>query len=497
MKEMQQFFRKNSFLLLASAILLLAVIFRFYNFANRWGLGGDQAHFVLLSRYSIETFQLPFLGPFSSAGPYQTGGEWYWFVMLGDIWNMHSVLSPWIFLAFTYVVFVAGTLYVGKKMLGNVFGLIVGLLAALSTAQILQSTNLSNQSPISLLSLLAIGAMFAYIKKKKFRYLFLEAFAIGLASATHLQGVALIPLLLLTLIFTKTKHPKAYLLVILGLLIPWLPVFWIDFHHNFFNTKNMIYYYFFEKNKASYDVLGRRWLTFLTQFTPTAWGNTIGGYVFVGYVGIIASIVAIAYQQWKRKIAKEWYILFLSIPCMFAILRYTRTPLFDSYYVFLHPLILLVTAWALFQIGKINKYIGIILLLIILVTTFMRDMHEVSYQTVNINPARAVAQKKFLEKNYPDKKFVIYDYQFKTSAYSQSLSMYLDADRKIDDHGIMIGYISLSHFSSIHEPQISKYKATDEYILIDLSHVNPETLKKDWVLVTPKGIYDAQENWWK
>src|SRR3990167_10123879 len=98
MKKLKLFLKKNWFLVGVFLIFALSAFFRFYQYEDRWGLAYDQAQFAILARYSVETFQLPLLGPFSSGGPFQTGGEWYWILMLGTTAYPSLVISPWIFL---------------------------------------------------------------------------------------------------------------------------------------------------------------------------------------------------------------------------------------------------------------------------------------------------------------------------------------------------------------------------------------------------------------
>src|SRR3989338_5083739 len=148
------FVKKHYFYILLFFILILASFLRFYNYNNRWGLAYDQAHDVLVARYGVQNLKIPLVGPFSSAGPFQTGGEWDWFIMLGTLLNFNSVIAPWIFLTFISVVFVALISLFGKEFKGSVFGLLLGFITAVSPAQISQSTNLTNQSLLALTTLL-------------------------------------------------------------------------------------------------------------------------------------------------------------------------------------------------------------------------------------------------------------------------------------------------------------------------------------------------------
>ena len=278
------FLRRNFFWVLFTAILFLAIALRFYDYNDRYGLAYDQAHDAVVSRYAVSENKIPLLGPFSSAGPFQTGGEWYWLLMIPISIYPYSILSPWIFITILYVIFVACIILLGKEIKGNVFGLFVGALAAVSTAQISQSLNLTNQAPHALIALLAIWAMLRFIKKKKDKYLFFIAFFVSLSISIHLQGVALMIFLLLTIILTGIPSKKGVIVILAGLLIPLSPILIYDIWHDFFNIRNMVNYYLFDQYKISFDVLGRRWLTYVGEFLPQSWSYIIGGLVISGYI---------------------------------------------------------------------------------------------------------------------------------------------------------------------------------------------------------------------
>lgn len=145
--------------------MLFGAFFRFFRYENRFGLAYDQAHDALVARHAVRTLQLPLLGPFSSAGPFQTSGVWYWIIMLGTSIRLNVVPSPWILLTTLYVVAIFGIGIVGKHLINSYFGLLVSFFTAISTAQIAQSTNLTNQTPIGVLSLIVIVASLAFVNK--------------------------------------------------------------------------------------------------------------------------------------------------------------------------------------------------------------------------------------------------------------------------------------------------------------------------------------------
>ncbi len=486
--------QKNKYLLICIAIILLATFLRFYNYENRWGLAYDQAHDALVSRYAVEEKKLPLLGPFSSAGPFQTGGQWYWLIMIPIFIYPYSVLSPWIFITLLSVAFVGVMIFIGNKLEGRFFSVIVGLFACVSTAQIAQAVSLTNQSPHALLSALGIASMIYFIKTKKTKFLFLIGVLVSLSATIHLQGVALILLLVTTILFTKTFSLKKITIVALGACTALIPILLYDLQHDFFNIKNMYQYYLFDQYKISLDVLGRRWLTYGGIFIPRSWAYVIGGFPPVGYVGIIGSGLMIVYAVFKKKLSKEWFILAVAFAGMVGILKYTRTPLFDSYLVFLHPFIILLTSLFVLDMYRFNRIVGLTLCIGIVTTSLYKDIPELKG---SFNYAAFISNnfKNALTEKYPNEKFAIYDHRYSQKDKSLPLVLFLDGEGKINDNGHKIGiYIQTMQYVA-NSPVIKGEKG--EYQLVDLDSYSTFDLSKDqWVFVNPSEIYRTTEEWY-
>src|SRR5258706_39731 len=246
-------------------IICLAMTLRFYGYEHRWGLAYDQAHDALVARSALSQHKIPMVGPFSSAGPFQTGPEWYWLIMLGTFLYSPSVISPWVLLTVLFVVSIYFIIKTGELMGGKRLGIAAGLIAAISPANIAQSVNMSNQAPLAILSVFSVWAAAKYFYSKKNLYLFILGIFIGLGVNMHLQGALLIPFFFLVIIF-KRPNVKDWLLAFLGLVIPFIPLIIFDATHHFINIRHMLTYYFHDQYNISLDVLGRRWTTYLKVF---------------------------------------------------------------------------------------------------------------------------------------------------------------------------------------------------------------------------------------
>lgn len=496
MQKVRAVTRKHWFLISTSLIVLLAFFLRFYDYDNRWGLAYDQAYGAILARYALEARQLPLLGPFSSAGPFQTGGEWYWFVMLGTLINPSSVISPWIVLSLTSVLFVLLIIFLGKKLVDEHFGLIVGLLSAVSTSQIAQSFSLTNQSIISIIALFAVWSSINYIRERNGKYLFFLGFFTSLAATIHLQGAALIFLVVTTIIFTGIPSVGKIGVLLLGLFIPTIPILIFELKSNFLNTKNMLHYYLYDQYKISFDVLGRRWLTYLGSFWPTAWSHIIGGDKILSWLIFLGIGWVYLFQLLKKKVPAQWNVLLISFLLMVGYLRYLRTPLFDSYLIFLHPFIFLLVGWLIWFLFMKNRLVALLFFLILILGSLYKDIFQIK-TSGNYSPVEARKRVEALSSKFPNEKFSVYSYQYNWSDKNLILSLYLANEGKIDDNGRRIGIVAATMEAEFNNfPTISGGKLG--YKLIDLnSSTSAQLSKGSWVRVNPKDIYERTQEWYK
>ncbi len=494
-KEIKQFIIKNWFTVSVVVILTLSFVLRFYNYQNRFGLAYDQAHDAVIAHYATEQKLIPLVGPFSSAGPFQTGGEWYWFIMIGNLLFPPLVSSPWIFLTLTYVLFILLIIKVGEKLIDKTLGLIAGALAAVSTAQIAQSTNLTNQGPEAIVALAAIWSAISYIREKKTFHLFLLGFFVSLGISIHLQAVALGTLILSTILFTGVPQLRSIVALVLGLFVPFAPILIFDIQNDFVNSRNMLQYFLHDQYKIPLEVLGRRWLTYAGVFWPVAWGHITSGSTILGYLIVLGVVLTSVCELLTRKINKAILLLLVSFFSMFTILRYIRTPLYDSYLTFLHPFVFLLTAWIIYIAYKKKKTFGLIFLIIILSSSLYKDFYEITYHGNITGQIVQIWQEKLIRK-YPSDKFVFYDYKYKYRDVSVPLVLYMYYDGKIDNGGRKIGIGVTTDREPIYNNAAIGEKGG--YQLFDLEASTSAALEKaGWINVNPSYIYNSTENWRK
>lgn len=493
---MKKFLIFHWFHIFLFSILLLAVVLRFYNYTNRWGLATDQAHDALVARSALANHSLPSVGPFSSAGPFVMGPEWYYFIMAATAVYPPSPITPWVILTLSYIFMVYLMILLGKELKGKRFGIILGFITAVSTVQITQAINLTNQAPLSVLAAIALWAIVKYLKTKKEWYLFLASFSVSVGVNTHLQGVLLIPLLIATIIVSRPSW-KGFFLSLVSFFIPFLPLLQFDIVHDNWELKNMTQYYFHDQYKIGLDQFGRRWTTYLGVFWPTVIAEMIGGIKQVVYLVLVADFGFGLYSLWEKKITKFVIIYISTIIIAVVFLRYTHTPLFSSYLMFINPFIFILFGFVIESLFEVNIWIGLLAGLIIISMSFVRDINQMK-NSQNYTAFQANQWKNVLYATYPNEKFAMYDYQYRTTVESLALSLFLTADGRIDNKGRKIGVAIYT--GKFYEHSFKKILRNGDmgYQMMDLNSSSSAKLDRaGWAFVNPDGIYKAAEAWYK
>ncbi len=485
--------KKHSIIIVTVGIVLLAFILRFYDYGNRWELGYDQAHDALVARAALAEHKIPLLGPFSSAGPFQTGGQWYWFIMAATALYPASVLTPWIVLTLIYVFFVYLMIQFGTELIDTKFGILLGLFSAVSTAQIAQSVSLTNESPLAIISIFALWSVVRFLRSGKNRYIFALGFLISTGASFHLQGSGLFILgicVLIAQITEKKFHVSNVLLLLAGGIIGALPILLFDIRNGFVNMRNMIYYIRFDQYRIPLEALGRRWLTYLTIYWPTTWGRIIGGNQFIGAGFMILVSVLFIYGCIRKKIVAEFIVIICSFFGILGMLRYSHVPLFDSYTVFLQPFILTLSAWVVYKIFMKSRFLGILVCLFVVIMSFTSDCREITGK-VNVVDQLVKIWKTSLYSRYPGKHIALYDYKAQYPL-PLALELFLEAEGRAGEAGIKIG-MNMIPSNNVENRQSFRIGGTS---FLDLSGSSSAELSKaGYQRINSSEIYRQTEEW--
>ncbi|MDO8621151.1 MAG: hypothetical protein Q7R31_02630 [Candidatus Levybacteria bacterium] len=495
MDKYKKYISHHWFGISVAIILLIATALRFNNYSERWGLAYDQARDVLVAREALKTSSLPLIGPFASAGQFVYGPQWFWILMYMVSVYPYAVMTPWIIQTLLYVGIVWLMVLIGREIEGKRLGLIIGILTAISTAQLGQSTNLSSPSMVGIVSAASLYFFVKYVKAGSVASAFWMSFMIATAFNIHFQAMGLFLLIPISFILNSSRNFKKFLYLLLGVLVPFIPLIFFDITNKFFESKNWFEYLTY----GQYQIfIPNRWLTYAGTYWPGAWSRIIGGEVYVGY-GIIVLLIAFAiYAFISKKLTKNIIAIFLSFFFIFLMLRYYRGERFDSYLVFLHPLVLILTGWMISQAFKLNRVVGFILISIIVVLTIKSDFNLIK-NSGNFTRIQAADWQKLLIEKFPNSKFAVYDYGYKLGNKSFPLVLYLENSHLIDDKGMKVGLVvrtskmtAMTDFHSVVGGDRGGYE------IFNLnSSTSAELSKEGWAFVNPSQIYTSTVLWYK
>jgi hypothetical protein len=482
---------KRKIIYIYGAIILLALILRFVRYDQRFGLAYDQARDAIVARQIMHGQGIPLVGPFSSAGNFTAGPIWYWFLAIATAVFPFTVMSPWIVMTILFVGSVALFIIVGEIIDGTTLAVILGLLVAVSPAQIDEGSNLINHALVAVFSMTTVGFGFWYAKTGKTISIIFLGLSIGAAASGHYEA-ALMGIFILYLFAIRRPSIKAFLIFLICAVLPFIPLVIFDLNHNFYNIRGILDYSRYGQYKI---YIPNRWLTYAGVFIPNLWGMVTGGNNIMGYIAIAITGLATAFAIKTKQLNRYIVGIFISLVAMIFITRYYRGERFVSYFVFLHPFMLIATAWACNFIYQKQKIAGILLVSAIVISGMIPTIKNIN-NSVNFTQYEAKGWKQVLTAKYPKEKFDVYDFRYNSPGKSLALVLYLDQVGLISPTGRRIGFGMPPKLERPHHQEIKEN--TFGYDIWDLSASSSAVLvKNEWARVNPENVYTGATNWYK
>ena len=232
----------NLKILIVLALLLTAFIIRVYRVDQILGFYYDQGRDGLVIWDLIHKGKFFLIGPTTGIEGIFRGPFYYYLIAPFYLIGNGNPVYPAVFLAFTSVLAIALLYPLGTKIFSNETGIFAIILAAFSYRIVMASRWLSNPTPMLLLSVILLWAMFKVMEGKKWAWPVL-AFTAGL-SLFHFGSageVFYFPAILLFAVWQHKKLPdKKYLLLSIALfLLTLLPLVAFDLKHGFIESQNI------------------------------------------------------------------------------------------------------------------------------------------------------------------------------------------------------------------------------------------------------------------
>lgn len=489
----------RKFNLLLAAIVGLAAVIRLRGFDTHYLLASDTARDILTSKGAVLLHLLPWVGSFSSAGPFVFGPNWYWQLMFPQILFPNIFLGPWVMMLLISLLFVVVMGFCGLIFGGKRLGLITALFTAVSPAAVGLSAYPTQHAMIEIFSALTLLGFLAFLKTKKMVFAFLMSVSIGGAISYHYQAINLMPFypVLLGMYFWKNGSIKDNLklisVLILGSFIFLVPLLIWDFSRGFTNSLHVLGYFLY--GQASF-YSPNRWLTYLLSFWPTFIGKLIGGNFWIGSITALITILSLGYKLFRRKLSFSFFGLLIIFAIQFLIMRYFKGERYDGYLVYFHPIVLLLVAFAFSHLNKVALFILASVLLLVSIYQVM------SMQDWNNDANKLDKIVKTVKIQFPNEKFSIFGRSQASFGLDYSLSLIFEKNGLGNDKGHPLG-ICLYEIVNCKAPgavEIAKDVFQGQlFVLVDLEHAEKEKLTKqnNWYSFSTVAVYDDVQNWWR
>jgi len=476
-------------------IFLFTIFTRFYNFPTRWGIGSDNARDAIIALEALSRHQLPLMGPFSSAGPFVTGGIYYWLVMAAYAIFPFFLSAPWILTGAISVANVILLMYLGKNLVGKRFSLILGLLSTFALQYIGEALQLSNPTFVAVFAILTIIFFVKFWQKNRTIFGLLMGLSIGLAINMHYEAINLLIFLPAVLFIPKMsfKHKiNAFLLALLGLFLTAFPLLYWDAHQGFANTRNILDYLLIGQYRI---YVPNSWKLFLFNYFPFYWSRVVGNYLPVGLLLFFASGLAFIISIFRKKVSPQLLSLGIIFLILLLVNKSYRGERSDDYMLYFSPFVLIFTAFLIEQFFSFKnvliRSLGIALLVSLITINFLTIKNVLFYVNMIPNEETVV---NVLTQKYPNQKFSIYDYKYENSGFSLPLSLLLRSKGKLDANGVKIG---INCYAKDCPGKL--YTILNQPVRVfNLSAVSPakfDMKKGVWKNVNAAFVYDNQVGW--
>ncbi|KKT40356.1 hypothetical protein A3K29_03090 [Candidatus Collierbacteria bacterium RIFOXYB2_FULL_46_14] len=362
-------------------ILVLAVILRFSGYFDRLNVSVDQGRDALIGLESLRLYRAPLLGPPSSSWGFNFGPLYYYVIIFFTI-LIPGIFSPWIGFTLLSTLSVFLAYLIGVNSRGKTFGVILSLVTAISFAEIVNSANLLNTSLVSFAVFLSFYSASAYFKTQRKKYLLLLGFGVALAVHAHLQAMPILVLLFSPVFLTHGKRIGLKLGTLIGsfagFLLGMTPIIIFEIQHHLAWTKSLIDYATFGQYRFYAPV---RWLTDLTVFWPSRFGEVLWGNSALGLYLAVFAFVSIVFFTFRKKIDKVSLLTILVFIIEVFSIRNYRGPRSPEYLIFTHFFIIYLVSLAITLVIEGRKVLTVLACFIILSAGFYFDRNIYSQRS--------------------------------------------------------------------------------------------------------------------
>lgn len=485
-KSFLQLLKKHQVSIILSGIMLIGVFFRFYNIPDKYGFDPDPTRDAIIAYYGSRNFEFPLIGAPSGIGDFSFG-PWYYYQLILFSIVVPSMYAPWIYIGIFSLIFIYIMYKIGDLASGKFLGLLLAGFAAFSPAQVGPTSGLSNPNLVPFHAALAIYIFILFLKKEpNLWWAFLWGIVLGIGINNHFQVLLLLILPFVFFVVKKELRFRRGIVFLLGLGATFIPLLLFNLQ-----TKWYMVHQFssFLLNAGDTNYVPNSWRIYLFDFWPAFSSYVWGVPVELGILLAIFVGAATFYQVLTRKLSREYALMLCCFAVIFVVLRYYSGERQYYYHLFLHPFIFIFLGYALITLMKttMGKVIGGVLIVSIGVSASIFNAERMKSRADNLE-FRKQAQE--ITQQYPNKSLAIYHCKNLSEDLTKGLIVYLHPQNTLSDKPDEKIGVGSTECKTEHSEK--------KMVMVNLTRMNKQQLKEnDWVLVTPKTVYDQTLWWWK
>ena len=241
MEKIKKFIHQYWLIILLTTI---GAVLRLYRIEASLQFLGDQGRDALILRNLWVKHDLPFIGPVTSVGSFFLGPLYYYLMAPFLLLANYNPVGPAIATAFIGIITIPVLYLITRLMLSAPAAAITSFLYTFAAIPLEQTRSAWNPNPMPLASLGIVFGFYRALKTKRFPWLLLSAFSLGVALQLHYMVVFLGPFILwqLILIFKqKSLRPSLFYWFLIIILLMF-PLILFELKNNFINVRGLIEY---------------------------------------------------------------------------------------------------------------------------------------------------------------------------------------------------------------------------------------------------------------
>ncbi len=356
---MYQKIGKSLFILL---IIILAVFPRAIDILNGNPIFGfDQGREMLAAKNIVVNHKPILIGTEIGAGVAGISGIfqgpiYYYFLAIPFIlFNGNPIGGVFLMLVFSLLSILFG-FYFGKKLFGELGGLILALLMTISPILISQARFMWSPNPPTLFILLSFYFIYLFSKKKN-KYIFLAAFFSGFIYNFELAiSVPLSIALAIYSIYIFKRKIKPYFYLILGFVLGYLPMILFEIRHGLIGLKGLVKYFIGSNigGAVNWNLLYEHGKSFLYNFKDTFSFNNVS-FSILFFIFLTSSLIYILKSEKNKKIKHFYFFLIVLFFVNFFVFSFLKNTVWNYYLTDLSVSYLLIFLYVLFTFYKKNN----------------------------------------------------------------------------------------------------------------------------------------------